>query len=102
MNERPSLDPEAEVQSHMHTTSIPLNVSLQEKNRRWMSKMKESWLSFGSVYKEYETTGGILQSKINPKPCQSNRLIHQFVSFYRKTQEQTQTLSSESSCRLDT
>jgi len=37
--------------------------------------------------------------KINPKPCQPNRLIHQFVAFYSQTQEQTQ--SSESSCRLD-
>lgn len=65
MNERPSLDPEAEVENDMHITSIPLNVSLKKKkkNQRWMSKMKESWLSFGSVYKEYETTGGILHCK---------------------------------------
>lgn len=44
MNERPSVDPEAEVQSQVCITSIPLNASLPknktEKERR-MKKMKE-------------------------------------------------------------
>lgn len=33
MNERPSLDPEAEVENDMHITSIPLNVSLKKKKK---------------------------------------------------------------------
>lgn len=34
MNERPSLDPEAKVESHMHITSIPLNVTLQKEKKK--------------------------------------------------------------------